>query len=176
MTTNEKLYTVELEDAESTVDYNGFWAQFTGKPMTLKDIATEVADRYETANPYTVTVAEHQSWFPDAVFVKREDGTIIKGEEAENLYFNSNDFGMRIDPDGDTTYDGAIEVIPFSFDEDLDKEDGNLKPEAQETLKNTLLYMNVYPYPQEYTPEGVEDYISTVTHEYVTIKPYTNEK
>ena len=176
MTTNEKLYIVELEDAESVADPSGFWAQLTGKPLTLKDIAREVADGYETANPYTVTVAEHQSWFPDAVFVKREDGTIIKGEEAEKLYFNSNDFGMRIDPDGDTTYDGAIEVIPFSFDEDLDKEDGNLKPEAQETLKNTLLYMNVYPYPQEYTPEGVEDYISMVTHEYVTIKPYINEK
>lgn len=107
--------------------------------------------------------------------MKREDGTIIKGEEAEKLYFNSNDFGMRIDPDGDTTYDGAIEVIPFSIDEDLDK-DGNLKPDALETLENSQLYMNVYPYPQEYTPEGVEDYISMVTHEYVTIKPYTNEK
>ena len=175
MTTNEKLYIVELEDAESVVDYNGFWAQLTGKPLTLKDIAREVADGYETANPYTVTVAEHQSWFPDALFVKREDGTIIKGEEAEKLYFNSNDFGMRIDPDGDTTYDGAIEVIPFSIDEDLDK-DGNLKPEALETLENSQLYMNVYPYPQEYTPEGVEDYISMVTHEYVTIRPYTTEK
>ena len=175
MTTNEKLYTVELEDAESVVDYNGFWAQLTGKPLTLKDIAREVADGYETANPHTVTVAEHQSWSPDALFVKREDETIIKGEEAEKLYFNSNDFGMRIDPDGDTTYDGAIEVIPFSIDEDLDK-DGNLKPEALETLENSQLYMNVYPYPQEYTPEGVEDYISMVTHEYVTIKPYTNEK
>lgn len=175
MTTNEKLYTVELEDAESVADPSGFWAQLTSKPMTLKDIATEVADQYETATPYTVTVAEHQSWFPDALFVKREDGTIIKGEEAEKLYFNSNDFGMHIDPDGDTTYDGAIVVIPFSFDEDLDKE-GNLKPEAQETLENTLLYMNVYPYPQEYTPEGVEDYISTVTHEYVIIKPCTTEQ
>ena len=175
MTTNEKLYIVELEDAESVADPSGFWAQLTGKPLTLKGIAREVADGYETANPYTVTVAEHQSWFPDALFVKREDGTIIKGEEAEKLYFNSNDFGMRIDPDGDTTYDGAIEVIPFSIDEDLDK-DGNLKPEALETLENSQLYMNVYPYPQEYTHEGVEDYISMVTHEYVTIKPYTNEK
>ena len=175
MTTNEKLYIVELEDAESVADPSGFWAQLTGKPLTLKDIAREVADGYETANPYTVTVAEHQSWFPDALFVKREDGTIIKGEEAEKLYFNSNDFGMRIDPDGDTTYDGAIEVIPFSIGEDLDK-DGNLKPEALETLENSQLSMNVYPYPQEYTPEGVEDYISMVTHEYVTIKPYTNEK
>lgn len=175
MTTNEKLYIVELEDAESVADPSGFWAQLTGKPLTLKDIAREVADGYETANPYTVTVAEHQSWFPDALFVKQEDGTIIKGEEAEKLHFNSNDFGMRIDPDGDTTYDGAIEVIPFSIDEDLDK-DGNLKPEALETLENSQLYMNVYPYPQEYTPEGVEDYISMVTHEHVTIKPYTNEK
>lgn len=175
MTTNEKLYTVELEDAESVADPSGFWAQLTGKPLTLKDIAREVADGYETANPYTVTVAEHQSWFPDALFVKREDGTIIKGEEAEKLYFNSNDFGMRIDPDGDTTYDGAIEVIPFSIDEDLDK-DGNLKPEALETLENSQLYMNVYPYPQEYTPEDVEDYVWKNTREYVTIKPYTNEK
>jgi hypothetical protein len=175
MTTNEKLYIVELEDAESVADPSGFWAQLTGKPLTLKDIAREVADGYETANPYTVTVAEHQSWFPDALFVKREDGTIIKGEEAEKLYFNSNDFGMRIDPDGDTTYDGAIEVIPFSIDEDLDK-DGNLKPEALETLENSQLYMHVYPYPQEYTPEDVEDYVWKNTREYVTIKPYTNEK
>lgn len=175
MTTNEKLYTVELEDAESVVDYNGFWAQLTGKPMTLQDIAAEASNYTEVSNPYTVTVAEHQSWFPDALFVKREDGTIIKGEEAEKLYFNSNDFGMRIDPDGDTTYDGAIEVIPFSIDEDLD-EGGNLKPEALETLENSQLYMNVYPYPQEYTPEDVEDYVWKNTREYVTIKPYTNEK
>lgn len=175
MTTNEKLYTVELEDAESVVDYNGFWAQLTGKPMTLQDIAAEASNYAEVSNPYTVTVAEHQLWFPDALFVKREDGTIIKGEEAEKLYFNSNDFGMRIDPDGDTTYDGAIEVIPFSIDEDLD-EGGNLKPEALETLENSQLYMNVYPYPQEYTPEDVEDYVWKNTREYVTIKPYTNEK
>ena len=175
MTTNEKLYIVELEDAESVADPSGFWAQLTGKPLTPNDNAREVADGYETANPYTVTVAEHQSWFPDALFVKREDGTIIKGEEAEKLYFNSNDFGMRIDPDGDTTYDGAIEVIPFSIDEDLDK-DGNLKPEALETLENSQLYMHVYPYPQEYTPEDVEDYVWKNPREYVTIKPYTNEK
>lgn len=175
MTTNEKLYTVELEDAESVVDYNGFWAQLTGKPMTLQDIADEASNYEEVSNPYTVTVAEHMGWFPDALFVKRADGTIIKGEEAENLYFNSNDFGMRIDFEGDTTYDGAIEVIPFSFDEDLDKE-GNLKPEALETLENSQLYMNVYPYPQEYTVEGVEDYLEKVTHEFVIIEPYTNEK
>lgn len=175
MTTNEKLYTVELEDAESVADPSGFWAQLTGKPMTLQDIAAEASNYAEVSNPYTVTVAEHQSWFPDALFVKREDGTIIKGEEAEKLYFNSNDFGMRIDPDGDTTYNGAIEVIPFSIDEDLDK-DGNLKPEALETLENSQLYINVYPYPQEYTVEGVEDYLEKVTHEFVIIEPYTNKK
>lgn len=175
MTTNEKLYTVELEDKDSVVDPSGFWAQLTGKPMTLQDITAEVSNYSSVSNPYTVTVAEHQSWFPDALFVKREDGTAIEGEEAENLYFNSNDFGMHIDFEGGTAYDGAIEVIPFSIDEDLDKE-GNLKPEAQETLENTLLHMNVYPYPQEYTPEGVEDYIFEVTHEYVTIKPYTTEQ
>lgn len=55
MTTNEKLYIVELEDAESVADPSGFWAQLTSKPLTLKDIAREVADGYETANPYTVT-------------------------------------------------------------------------------------------------------------------------
>lgn len=175
MTTNEELYTVELEDAESIADPSGFWAQLTGKPMTLQDIAREVADGYETANPYTVTVAEHQSWFPDALFVKREDGTIIKGEEAENLYFNSNDFGMRIELNPNPSFNGAIEVIPFNIDEDLDK-DGNLKPEAVETLANSQLYMHVYPYPQEYTPEDVEDYVWKNTREYVTIKPYTNEK
>lgn len=175
MTTNEKLYTVELEDAESVVDYNGFWAQLTGKPLTLKDIAREVADGYETANPYTVTVAEHQSWFPEAVFVKREDGTIIKGEEAEKLYLNDNDCGMHIELNPNPSFNGAIEVIPFNIDEDLDK-DGNLKPEAVETLANSQLYMHVYPYPQEYTPEDVEDYVWKNTREYVTIKPYTNEK
>ena len=174
MTTNEKLYTVELEDAESVVDYNGFWAQLTGKPLTLKDIAREVADGYETANPYTVTVAEHQSWFPEAVFVKREDGTIIKGEEAEKLYLNDNDCGMHIELNPNPSFNGAIEVIPFNIDEDLDK-DGNLKPEAVETLANSQLYMHVYPYPQEYTPEDVEDYVWKNTREYVTIKPYTNE-
>lgn len=175
MTTNEKLYTVELEDAESVVDYNGFWAQLTGKPLTLKDIAREVADGYETANPYTVTVAEHQSWFPEAVFVKREDGTIIKGEEAEKLYLNDNDCGMHIELNPNPSFNGAIEVIPFNIDEDLDK-DGNLKPEAIETLANSQLYMHVYPYPQEYTPEDVEDYVWKNTRENVTIKPYTNEK
>lgn len=175
MTTNEKLYTVELEDAESVVDYNGFWAQLTGKPLTLKDIAREVADGYETANPYTVTVAEHQSWFPEAVFVKREDGTIIKGEEAEKLYLNDNDCGMHIELNPNPSFNGAIEVIPFNIDEDLDK-DGNLKPEAVETPANSQLYMHVYPYPQEYTPEDVEDYVWKNTREYVTIKPYTNEK
>ena len=175
MTTNEKLYTVELEDGDNVADPSGFWAQLTGKPMTLQDIAAEASNYAEVSNPYTVTVAEHMGWFPDALFVKRADGTIIKGEEAENLYFNSNDFGMRIDFEGDTTYDGAIEVIPFSFDEDLDEE-GNLKPEAIETLASSQLYMHVYPYPQEYTPEGVEDYIFEVTHEYVTVKPYTTEQ
>lgn len=175
MTTNEKLYTVELEDAESVVDYNGFWAQLTGKPMTLQDIAAEASNCAEVSNPYTVTVAEHQLWFPDALFVKREDGTIIKGEEAENLYLNDNDCGMHIELNPNPSFNGAIEVIPFSIDEDLDEE-GNLKPEALETLENSQLYMNVYPYPQEYTPEGVEDYISMVTHEYVIIKPYATEQ
>lgn len=175
MTTNEKLYTVELEDAESVVDYNGFWAQLTGKPMTLQGIATEASNYAEVSNPYTVTVAEHQLWFPDALFVKREDGTIIKGEEAENLYLNDNDCGMHIELNPNPSFNGAIEVIPFSIDEDLDEE-GNLKPEALETLENSQLYMNVYPYPQEYTPEGVEDCISMVTHEYVIIKPYATEQ
>ena len=175
MTTNEKLYTVELEDAESVVDYNGFWAQLTGKPMTLQGIAAEASNYAEVSNPYTVTVAEHQLWFPDALFVKREDGTIIKGEEAENLYLNDNDCGMHIELNPNPSFNGAIEVIPFSINEDLDEE-GNLKPEALETLENSQLYMNVYPYPQEYTPEGVEDYISMVTHEYVIIKPYATEQ
>ena len=175
MTTNEKLYTVELEDAESVADPSGFWAQLTGKPMTLQDIAAEASNYAEVSNPYTVTVAEHQLSFPDALFVKREDGTIIKGEEAENLYLNDNDCGMHIELNPNPSFNGAIEVIPFSIDEDLDEE-GNLKPEALETLENSQLYMNVYPYPQEYTPEGVEDYISMVTHEYVIIKPYATEQ
>lgn len=175
MTTNEKLYTVELEDAESVADPSGFWAQLTGKPMTLQDIAAEASNYTEVSNPYTVTVAEHQSWFPEAVFVKREDGTIIKGEEAENLYLNSNDCGMHIELNPNPSFNGAIEVIPFSIDEDLDEE-GNLKPEAIETLASSQLYMHVYPYPQEYTPEDVEDYVWKNTREYVTIKPYTNEK
>lgn len=175
MTTNEELYTVELEDTESVADPSGFWAQLTGKPMTLKDIAAEASNYAEVSSPYTVTAAEHQSWFPDALFVKREDGTIIKGEEAEKLYLNDNDCGMHIELNPNPSFNGAIEVIPFSIDEDLDEE-GNLKPEAVETLANSQLYMHVYPYPQEYTPEDVEDYVWKNTRENVTIKPYTNEK
>ena len=175
MTTNEKLYTVELEDKDNIADPSGFWVQLTGEPMTLQDITAEAAHYSEVANPYTVTVAEHMDWFPDALFVKREDGTIIKGKEAENLYLNSNDCGMHIELNPNPSFNGAIEVIPFSIDEDLDEE-GNLKPEAVETLASSQLYMHVYPYPQEYTPEDVEDYVWKNTREYVTIKPYTNEK